>query len=755
MKILIHIGAAMALVAAVALMLCEHLSPPAWGLIVALGCLAGFAGYAADPTRRGAVFTAVIFAVVIAMLHPFLHPTFVGAGDARDYFRMFADFVDQERSGVREIFVGQTAFAFEGTVHTTRTSPMFYHVGALLDLLSFRSLGHLVLEKFTLFAFFSAAGFAFYLCCVRGLGLRPLTAFLIACVYLSAPAVLAPLYFSDMYATFTALPFMPIFLIGVVRLADNLNAPRAWLLLGIGSGGLFWTHPAVAIWVHLAALFCLLLNIRAWSALRPRTLLYAVPIVFVLAYPVLSSFQLGSSLVRDPRAYAAVLRQVYLETPHPWARLFWISGLGDTPNSFKNWSVSWIFGVPVLLAWLIVLVKGWRIRRIWPLLLCAGVMVVLMNGVVLAPAAILWKLVPDVIVRITFNWPLQRFSPIVTCLALICLACVLARLEPSGGPVLRRSVLVTGLLLLAVNVAQAWTVQVVPVAETLSPSLSIESVKSDNIVIPYSNYDFMNRGLDFRYITTGRSDPLSEIRLHDQADYGRVIDIFSMRRPDPPTFVRSLAYQIFNTPICRRITLPAGSLTVLNFENLPPGLPGMLEIRADGVPWDYYLPYNENGGSEAFGTGPHCRKSLLVRNSGSAEKIVEIYYYPPAELQDKEIALGTVTACPVLMRNHYFSFKNLVPLEMDLDAPYPVVVETPRIFLDGYTAQVDGRERPVFKSPQGLVALSVPAGAHEVTIFFKAGTLLKSCYRLSLVAWLYFVGYGAFLLCKSPRPSPV
>jgi hypothetical protein len=290
--------------------------------------------------------------------------------------------------------------------------------------------------------------------------------------------------------------------------------------------------------------------------------------------------------------------------------------------------------------------------------------------------------------------------------------------------------------------------QTIPTEEAQSPGATQEFVKSDNIVIPTSNYEFMNQGLPLHYITTGRSDPLSEIRLHAQSDYNRIIDIFSLRHPVTPANSQKLVYLRFNTPICAQIEIPAQALTVLTFADLPPNLPGTLELRSRGVSWTYTLPYTIDGGDMAFGAGPGRRHSLLVRNSYPRPKVLQLYFWPQAKWQNQRIGLGTMTSYTVAAADHYFSLDKLLPLEISLDAPYPVVVETPRIFLKGYTATVDGRAAPVIKSPQGLASVSVDQGPHRLQVVFQADPLLKWSYRGAEAAWIFLLGYGAFLFTR-------
>lgn len=316
------------------------------------------------------------------------------------------------------------------------------------------------------------------------------------------------------------------------------------------------------------------------------------------------------------------------------------------------------------------------------------------------------------------------------------------------GARLRKSIGIVLGAFLAASLLLAWQMQAIPTEEAQSPAATQEFVKSDNIVIPTSNYEFMNEGLPFHYITTGRSDPLSEIRLHDKSEPDRIIDIFSLRHPVIPTGTRTLAYRRFNTPLCAQIELPARALNVLTFADLPADLSGTLEVRANGVSWTYPLPFLADGGDEAFGAGPGRRHSLLVRNSDPKPKVLQFYFWPLAKFQNERIGLGTLTSYLVDAPNHYFTLDKLIPLEINLDAPYPVIVETPRIFLRGYAATVDGQPAAVLKSAQGLVSVSVDQGPHRLRVAFEADPLLKWSYRGAEAAWIFLLGYGALLFSR-------
>ena len=54
----------------------------------------------------------------------------------------------------------------------------------------------------------------------------------------------------------------------------------------------------------------------------------------------------------------------------------------------------------------------------------------------------------------------------------------------------------------------------------------------------------------------------------------------------------------------------------------------------------------------------------------------------------------------------------------------------------GYRAQVDGKDSAVERSPNGLVAVALPAGTHTVGIDYRPPAWLQLALAVSAATWL-------------------
>jgi hypothetical protein len=86
----------------------------------------------------------------VALMSAFLTPALVGSGDATWYSLMASDFMAQWRAGIFPVFVGQTEFAFNGSVNPLRFAPYFQHFTGVLDLLTGHSLKFVALQNLAL-----------------------------------------------------------------------------------------------------------------------------------------------------------------------------------------------------------------------------------------------------------------------------------------------------------------------------------------------------------------------------------------------------------------------------------------------------------------------------------------------------------------------------------------------------------------------------------------------------------------------------
>jgi hypothetical protein len=73
----------------------------------------------------------------------------------------------------------------------------------------------------------------------------------------------------------------------------------------------------------------------------------------------------------------------------------------------------------------------------------------------------------------------------------------------------------------------------------------------------------------------------------------------------------------------------------------------------------------------------------------------------------------------------------LVPLSGRVRSKEAAWLETPRRFIPGYAASVDGHKARVGDSPEGSVMIEIPAGEHDFRLRYPGSTLLLAAFWTS------------------------
>jgi hypothetical protein len=81
----------------------------------------------------------------------------------------------------------------------------------------------------------------------------------------------------------------------------------------------------------------------------------------------------------------------------------------------------------------------------------------------------------------------------------------------------------------------------------------------------------------------------------------------------------------------------------------------------------------------------------------------------------------------------------------------PGFLETPRVFLPGYVAKVNGRLVEVQESPQHLVMVPLASGRQAVELRFVGSTRLWTAWWLSALAWAGLLGWTAWSKFQIPQ----
>ncbi len=195
----------------------------------------------------------------------------------------------------------------------------------------------------------------------------------------------------------------------------------------------------------------------------------------------------------------------------------------------------------------------------------------------------------------------------------------------------------------------------------------------------------------------------------------------------------------------QKLTLQPGRRYLLTFDFHTPPLPGKLVLSGPSLSRFYLLP--AAGESQGFsgwsrataapldldGAGPAGGNRISLRDGRLG---------PPASaglgaFADFTLQLVDSDRLPVRL-------EGLLPLRATVDAPDANdYVETPRRYLEGYAAWVDGRPVEPLRSPDWDIMVPVPRGRSTVEIRYVGAPLVRRAFWLSAASWLAF---GVWLL---------
>jgi hypothetical protein len=304
-----------------------------------------------------------------------------------------------------------------------------------------------------------------------------------------------------------------------------------------------------------------------------------------------------------------------------------------------------------------------------------------------------------------------------------------------AGPPLLLSLL-AGLsgLQLATFVAHGWRI-------TSSRESTQSAFRPENVVLERFNYDLLRMP---EYFSNGETDPRLEFRLLDRDGVVLVDpDRIALRMEAAGT--RLLPLAALQDPTNRRwlnlspgLALEPGEHVLLRFEFNPTrAYQGCLLVQSEDGYRQYYLTVNGSGLDYGFGPWPGHSRVLSLWNSGVT---TEHYRFTVAPVGPPSPAVEGDFATVVV--SHYkealspVRVESLDPCVVRADAGQPGWLETPRAFLPGYAASVDGQPVPVAQSAQHLVMVPLTAGRHQIELRFRGTPLLWGAVAISAATWI-------------------
>ncbi len=681
------------------------------------------------PKRQEWLRLGLLAAAAAWLLHPFATRLQYGAGDALWYAHMLADFVLQIRRGVFPVFAGQTVYAFNGAVYPLRVAPMYQHLAGLIDLLTGHARGVFTLQHLVVITCGVSGIYACYYTLRRLVPERPWGAVGFAVLYLSCPGLLATVYTQDLYMTWTTVPFAPLAAYGIARSfrGDDLGA-QAWLAVPLAA--LWWAHSPIALWFTMIAAgsqaYRLLRVDRGWLPFR-RALLGAGLFGLLVQYPFVSVAEVQtpghpstviSSLAR-PEQVADNLRGVFPAAILPLSDH--ARALGDLQLGYALWAV-------LLLAAAAALLTGGRELKV---LLAGAFFILLFLLPIPGLNAFLWGHLPAEIVRITYYWPMQRFYLILAALLAAAGQLALGRLPLSG----KRARLAGSAVLAAGCAWSLWeSRQFIHAAadRTASPEATARSQLPENLFLTSDAYGLF--GSLPPYFSNGVVHPRLQARLRSPVT-GRVLPTPDRRIAESGPLVGTVDANPGVLDLGTRLHLRRGRRYVLEFGFGRPDLQGILQLSGNSMFREYILP--SSGEELAFGSEPNNGRGIDLWTSNPDGDDIGIRFIPtaPGQKASDFAAFGTYRLFEVDPGQEPVAVASMIPFTAHVKSAEPAILESPRMYMPGYEATVDGGSAEVLRSDAGLVSVAVPAGTHTATLSFRAPLLLGVSYWAALASW--------------------
>ena len=160
--------------------------------------------------------------------------------------------------------------------------------------------------------------------------------------------------------------------------------------------------------------------------------------------------------------------------------------------------------------------------------------------------------------------------------------------------------------------------------------------------------------------------------------------------------------------------------------------------------YGYSLPHS--GESLAFGSASGNSRIVDLWTSVADGDDIEVRFIPTVSGQRPEEITGFGSFELRVMDSALapVAIESLLPFQVVVRTQVPALLESPREFMPGYTATVDGRPSEVLRSDEGLVEVQVPSGNHKIALIFKAPILLAASYWVAILAWVSILPIAAF-----------
>ncbi len=675
----------------------------------------------------------IVAGIAAWLINPYATRSLVGLGDARFYAQQLADAGEQLKEGVFPLLVGQSPYALNGDIHPLRTAPYFQYVGGSVMFFTGQILGAAGTQNLLIVVSFIAAVLISYIGAVRLLP-RSLAWFgpLLALAWASSPGVLALVYSGDLIASWMALPYLVIVLSSTLRIAMERGPPgRAWIVLPAALAMIWLSHAPIAFWttVVVGIVFVFGIGHRQLLANRWR-LAGAAGLSGGLCVYIFASVA-SLNLLPEPSLVAMVRSGGIM----PYLKQGWDGFLAPIDvhgaNLLHNLQLS-----PVL--WLAVLIGAsavFRNRVALALTLCViGFLALILPSETIAGS--LWRWMPESVINATEKWPMQRFYPILTTIA-VSLSAIALGLNPrsrTNWRILVALMMIPGLAWSLFDarkfLARGRTAadSIVLTENRLRASNAVNSRYSFEMyggVPSYFGHGAMRNTLGTRLLTP---DSLTVAN----SNFTAILAQPNQRRRTVHKFTATGTTGTF-TPALR---LRPGTryLLLFIFDGQSPG--GFLNLVSKSVYREHY--FQNTGDLPELGPEHKSRRTFIVQATGDTRDELTVNYHAA---NSESSRLVSVLKVAFDEGNLPFQVERVIPFTVRVQTNQAGWVETPKLFIPGYTAKVNGLPVSIARSPEGLAMVQIEPGNHVVELTYQGAPWLRFSFWITAAAWMAYLIY--------------
>jgi hypothetical protein len=702
---------------------------------------------------------AALAAVGVFAAWPFFNRGLVGTGEAFNYSLSVADALAQMRQGVIPPLAGQTEFAFNGRIHPLRNAPYLYYLCAGIDLASLHRLPFWEIQNVSLALSIFGALFACYGGLRWATGCPRALAVFLSCVYALGPPLMAAAHTFDLFMTVHAAVFVPLAVAACVKGCRRPTfSSDAWLAAALAAAWL--AHPPVAFW-----LTCSVILVRFVSfAGDPSAKALASGVASAALGLLLSGFVFVSAATLSPDlgyfsdepavwSHFPDVILVSLRGAFPAALLPVSAGAGQ----LSDLQIGYVSLGLIALSLFLALRRsrdnepGAAIRLAAAGCALAALGLVIMDLPVPLVTHWAWQHVLTGALKLTTEWPMQRLYLVATGLSVFAAGLIL----PAQWRTLRAprwlapslAILAAGWLayqakpFIARGIANRWT-----------PDATRTAFRPSNLDLTITSYAFI--GPPPTYVH-GVMDPRFEYRILRNGVDEIASPLAAGLAGSPVAQKGSLriagGIAPGKTAVSPKLRLAPGHTYLLSFAFRVPPVDALLLLKGPLLDRGYVLP--QGGEAKGFGMMEGQRRAIPIWTDSSKTEEVEIRVWisDRAVVPGKPTVFADYTLQDVDMAALPVRTDSLLPLRFTVDAPQAgCTVETPRRFLPGYAATVNGKPAAVLMSPYRQAMIPLPSGRSVVELSYPGPWQARMAFWVGVSCWLGFV---AWRCAGSPVPS--